>query len=213
MRIKKFLLSAMLLLLALSTNAAVKTEGNCVTVDVERPAAGGARVVCLEVINDNIIRVRATSESTLPKKHESLMIVKQTAKPQFTTSEKGDIVEVKAKNVTAQVDKKTGQITFFDADGKRLAKETKDGKTFFDRSFTKADFRSLLSKDFQKYGIMDGLRFNHAEEGKLYFNTCVSLPDSDMSCPFFLTIGPDGSYTITPDTTIDEDALPTPDNT
>ena len=90
---------------------------------------------------------------------------------------------------------------------------TKDGKTLFSRSFTKADFRSLLSKDFQKYGIMDGLRFNHAEEGKLYFNTCVSLPDSDMSCPFFLTIGPDGSYTITPDTTIDEDALPTPDNT
>lgn len=90
---------------------------------------------------------------------------------------------------------------------------TKDGKTLFSRSFSKADFRSLLSKDFQKYGIMDGLRFNHAEEGKLYFNTCVSFPDSDMSCPFFLTIGPDGSYTITPDTTIDEDALPTPDNT
>ena len=85
---------------------------------------------------------------------------------------------------------------------------TKDGKTLFSRSFTKADFRSLLSKDFQKYGIMDGLRFNHAEEGKLFFNTCVSLPDSDMSCPFFLTIGPDGSYTITPDTTVDEDALP-----
>jgi hypothetical protein len=89
----------------------------------------------------------------------------------------------------------------------------KDGRTLFEHSFTKADFKSKLSEDFQKYGIMDGLRFNHAEEGKLYFNTCVSLPDSDMSCPFFLTIGPDGSYTITPDTTIDEDALPTPDNT
>lgn len=85
---------------------------------------------------------------------------------------------------------------------------TKDGKAFFNHSFTKGDFRSLLSNDFQKYGIMDGLRFNYAEEGKLYFNTCVSFPDSDMSCPFILTIGPDGSYTITPDTTVEDEELP-----
>jgi len=89
---------------------------------------------------------------------------------------------------------------------------TKDGRTLFNRSFTKADFRSMLSKEFQNHGIMDGMRFSHAEEGKLYFNTCVSYPDSDMSCPFILTIGPDGSYTITPNTTLDEDDVPpTPD--
>ena len=82
---------------------------------------------------------------------------------------------------------------------------TKDGKQLFNRSFTKADFKSQLKEDFQKFGIMDGLRFNHAEEGKLYFNTCVSFPESDMSCPFILTIGPDGSYTITPDTSFDEE--------
>lgn len=120
-------------------------------------------------------------------------------------------------NITSEADEELPEVV--DEDGVKYKDNrfslviTKDGKTLFSRSFTKADFRSLLSKDFQKYGIMDGLRFNHAEEGKLYFNTCVSLPDSDMSCPFFLTIGPDGSYTITPDTTIDEDALPTPDNT
>ncbi len=85
---------------------------------------------------------------------------------------------------------------------------TKDGRQLFSRSFTKADFKAQLSKDFQKYGIMDGLRFNRAEEGRLYFNTCVSFPESDMSCPFFLIVGPDGSYRIEPDTTIDEDDLP-----
>ena len=80
----------------------------------------------------------------------------------------------------------------------------KDEAKFFNRSFTKADFKSQLKEDFQKYGIMDGMSFNHAEEGKLYFNACVSFPESDMSCPFILTIGPDGSYTITPDTSFDE---------
>ena len=120
-------------------------------------------------------------------------------------------------NITSEADEELPEVV--DEDGVKYKDNrfslviTKDGRTLFSRSFSKADFRSLLSKDFQKYGIMDGMRFNHAEEGKLYFNTCVSLPDSDMSCPFLLTIGPDGSYTITPDTTIDEDALPTPDNT
>jgi len=81
----------------------------------------------------------------------------------------------------------------------------KDGKTLFERSLTKADFNSKLPEDFQKYGIIDGLRFNHAEEGKLYFNACVSFPESDMICPFLLTIGPDGSYTITHDANFGEE--------
>ena len=81
----------------------------------------------------------------------------------------------------------------------------KDGRPLFERSFTKADFKPQLPEDFQKLGIMDGLRFNHAEEGKLYFNTCVSFPDSDMTCPFILTIGPDGSFTLAPDPTFGEE--------
>jgi len=85
----------------------------------------------------------------------------------------------------------------------------KDGKTLFNKSFTKADFKAMLDKDFQKYAIMDGLRFDRAEDGKLLFNTSVSYPESDMSAPFILTIGPDGSHSIVPDTSIDED-LPAP---
>ena len=56
---------------------------------------------------------------------------------------------------------------------------------------------------FKKYGIIDGIRFNRAEEGKPYFNPCVSYPESDLSSPFLLTIGPDGSSTITKDEYMD----------
>ena len=58
-------------------------SGNFVTIPVKEAKAGGAQVVRLQVINDNIIRVQATSERTLPKK-QSLMIVPQTAQPKFT---------------------------------------------------------------------------------------------------------------------------------
>ena len=115
-------------------------------------------------------------------------------------------------SITSQPDEELPEVV--DEDGVKYKDNrfnlliTKDGKTFFDRSFTKADFKSQLTEAFQKYGIMDGLRFNQAEDGKLLFNTCVSYPDSDMSCPFILTIGPDGSYTITPDISIDDDVPP-----
>ena len=115
-------------------------------------------------------------------------------------------------SITSQADENLPEVV--DEDGIKYKDNrfnlviTKDGKQFFSHSFTKADFKSQLSEDFQKYGIMDGLRFNHIEEGKLYFNTCVSFPDSDMSCPFILTVGPDGSFNLAPDTTIDDDFPP-----
>ena len=103
-------------------------DGQFVTIPVKNVKAGGAQVVRLQVVNDNIIRVQATSEAQLPEK-QSLIIVKQTAKPKFTVSD-GDQVIVKAAAVEARVDKQTGRVTFFDANGQPLLKEAKEGKTF-----------------------------------------------------------------------------------
>ena len=56
-----------------------------------------------------------------------------------------------------------------------------------------------------KNGILDGFRFNRVDNGKLVFSLCVSYPDSDLSAPFLLTIGPDGSSTIVEDEFMDVD--------
>ena len=111
--------------------AHVQNNGNNVTV---RPDGGQAKVIRLEVVNDNIIRVRATSQDDLPEKPASLMIVPQVApvKGSFSVSEETDNVVVKAKNVKAVVAKATGEVTFFDANGNQLLKEAKDGKMFKD---------------------------------------------------------------------------------
>lgn len=75
----------------------------------------------------------------------------------------------------------------------------RDGVDFFRRRFTKASFGSQLDDSFLKNGILDGFRFMTAQEGKLTFGVCVSFPESDMSEPFVLTVGPDGSFTLEPD--------------
>ena len=79
----------------------------------------------------------------------------------------------------------------------------RDGGTFFRRRFTKSSFGSQLDDNFRKNGILDGFRFMSAKEGQLTFGVCVSFPESDMSTPFVLTIGPDGSSTLEPDTAPD----------
>ena len=103
-------------------------SGQYVTIPVKEAKEGGAQVVRLQVVNDNIIRVQATPENKLPEK-QSLIIVKQAQAPKFTVTD-GDEVCVKAARVEARVDKNTGGVTFYDANGKVLLKESKKGKTF-----------------------------------------------------------------------------------
>ena len=103
-------------------------SGQYVTIPVKEAKEGGAQVVRLQVVNDNIIRVQATPENKLPEK-QSLIIVRQTQTPKFTVTD-GDEVCVKAAGVEARVDKNTGGVTFYDGNGKLLLKEAKNGKTF-----------------------------------------------------------------------------------
>ncbi len=147
----------------------VQKSGNSVTI---RPDEGQAKVIRLEVINNNIIRVRATSKETLPEKPASLMIVPQAAPPKdVDIDDDDDKVTVKAKNVKAVVDTETGSIAFFDANGKELLKEAKDGKQFWD--FTVPERELGMKTDYtvpeaQKHGLTWQMKFDSPEDEAFY---------------------------------------------
>ena len=142
-------------------------DGNSITIPVKNVKAGGAKVVRLQVINDNIIRVQATSEDALPQK-QSLMIVEQTAKPKFTVNEDDDKVIVKAQNVEARVDVESGRVTFYDANGKELLKEAKDGKQF--KNFTVPE---------REFGIKGGAPLTEAMKHGLTWQMKFDSPDDE----------------------------------
>ena len=54
--------------------AVVSQSSNAVTICPDR---GEARVIRLQVVDDGIIRVRATSEEVLPEKEPSLIVLKE----------------------------------------------------------------------------------------------------------------------------------------
>ncbi len=143
-----------IILLACTTNMAVAADyvrdGNNVTINITK-SKNGANLLRLQVVNDNIIRVEASADKQFPTK-SSLIIVPQTAKPQFAVSENGNTVEVKAKNVKACVDKQTGRITFYDNNGKLLLKEADGGKTFKHYTVPEANIGVGTLTDAQKNG-------------------------------------------------------------
>ena len=81
----------------------------------------------------------------------------------------------------------------------------KNGAVLFARTFKKADFLHLLDASFAKHSILDGCRFVQVHEGMVTFFLAVSYPDSDMSRPFKLNIGPDGSYMIVKNDDLEEE--------
>ena len=174
----RLLLNAAALAALLPASAAdVKQSGNTITI---RPDGGQAKVIRLEVMNDNIIRVRATSKDSLSVKPQSLMIVPQAPfKGSVTVTEteasesehikSPAYVYVKAKNVWVRVSKESGRIAFFNGNGIPLAQEAPDrpgegsGKQFWD--FTVPD-RELGIKggvqptEEQKHGLSWQLTFS-----------------------------------------------------
>ena len=169
MKRKNMLLLA-LLLTTTALAADVQTNGNTVTI---RPDGGQARVVRLEVMNDNIVRVRATSKDELPQKRESLIIVPQTppAKGSYTISEEGSTVVVKTRNAKACVDTRTGRVTFFDAGGKTLLCEAEDGKLFSDFTVPEREYGlkggAPLTEEM-KHGLQWQMKFDSPADEAFY---------------------------------------------
>ena len=130
MRKASFLLTIILLAAALGVAAAdFVRSGNSVTVRLQAPAKNGAKVVRLQVVGDNIIRVQATPADVFPQKPASLIVVPQTAKPQFDVTQEDCKVVVKTAKVKATVCSKSGKVEFFDANGNSLLKEAKDKRS------------------------------------------------------------------------------------
>ena len=168
--LRTFLTGLLSLTVTMLWAADYQVDGQFVTIPVKQVKADGAQVVRLQVVNDNIIRVQATSKAQLPEK-QSLMIVKQTQKPKFTVKEDGDVVSVKAANVEARVDGNTGHITFFDANGKQLLKEAKDGKQFWDFTVPERELgmkTGYTVPEEQKHGLSWQMKFDSPDDEAFY---------------------------------------------
>ncbi len=173
MRILRTMMTGVLTFAATAMIAADYTvDGQYVTIPVKEAKAGGAQLVRLQVVNDRIIRVQATSKAQLPEK-QSLMIVAQTQKPKFDvySLDNTDEVWVKAAKVMAKVNTGSGQITFYDEQERELLKESKDGKKFWDFTVPERELgmrNGYTVPEEQKHGLSWQMKFDSPDDEAFY---------------------------------------------
>lgn len=79
-----------------------------------------------------------------------------------------------------------------------------DGSVFFQKSFTKADFKSYLNDQYNRNGILEGLVFDEVDGNQLEFAASVSLPQSeDEYIPLEVKVDNFGNITIERDNSLD----------
>ena len=163
------LLSTLLMSGASAAFAAGYTDnGNGITLQVKHASADGVRIVRLEVVNDDIIRVRATCTDAFPEKH-SLIVVPQKSAAKYKVTEKNGMITLKAKNIKAVVNEATGHIAFYDAKGELLLNETKNGKTF--RPYTVPDNEIGMGaslSEAQRHGWSWNATFESSDDEAFY---------------------------------------------
>ena len=174
MRILRMMMTGVLTFAAATAMMAADytVGGQYVTIPVKEAKAGGAQLVRLQVVNDRIIRVQATSKAQLPEK-QSLMIVAQTQKPKFDvySLDNTDEVWVKAAKVMAKVNTGSGQITFYDEQERELLKESKDGKKFWDFTVPERELgmrNGYTVPEEQKHGLSWQMKFDSPDDEAFY---------------------------------------------
>ena len=114
--------------------------------------AGNVR---LKVITDNIIRVSAAPGDF--STDTSLVVLNRNLPPlpDFDVREHGDTVSVSTSQVTASLDRSTGAVTFFDADGKVVLREKAGGRSF----------EPFKADDTEAYSVMQVFESADDDEG------------------------------------------------
>lgn len=71
-----------------------------------------------------------------------------------------------------------------------------DGSVFFKKTFTKNAFRSALTDNMSKKGILDGFVFHKVNGDGLLFAASVSYPQSDESIPLLINVTRMGAVSV-----------------
>lgn len=174
---------ATLLLAAMSVNmtvAAVYTRLNDGVI-VNTPDCN----VRLRVVDEKIIRVSATPADSFPA-DASLVVLPAKSVPHFTLSESDGNIIVSTAQIKAVVSEKSGAVSFFDKDGKKILQENQQGRTFTPISVEGTDAYTVqqtfesLNDDEGLYGLgqhqANEFNYKGKNEELFQYNTKVSVP-------------------------------------
>lgn len=147
--------------------------------------AANTAVIRLQVINNNIIRVTASSTPQLPKVNSLITILNKPLSSTWSAVKNGNNVLLKTTAITAFIDIATGAVSFFDKKGKQILSEKNNSRKFTpvvyegERSYAISQtFETAADDAYYGLGQHQSDQFNYKGEQVLLFqnNTEVAIP-------------------------------------
>ena len=81
---------------------------------------------------------------------------------------------------------------------------TQGNQQIFNKTFTKQSFSSLVSGEFMKQAILEGMVFDKTTTQGFVYAVSVSYPQTDLYIPVSLTITPDGKMSMVKEELMEE---------
>ncbi len=182
-------LAALLLLSAICTYAQkVEQAGDGIIVYPRLPFSGGVQMVKLQIVEENIIRVAATSSQNFSEK-ESLVVVHEPANVQWVLINGIDSVSVVTKRLKATVSLLTGAVSFYDSNNQKIIAEKEGGRAMVPAVFEGQPSYSIqqlfeTTADDAYYGLGQ-----HQDDVYNYKNRQVFLfqNNTEVAVPFLIS--------------------------
>ena len=158
---------------------------NGVVVHLNAKLETGPKTIAIEVINNRILHVMASPVNEIIHSKSLCVIDKSSEPSSFKVSERNNILVLTTSKMKAEISLASGEITFFDENGKRLLKERENGKSFSPitvegtkgYSFSEV-FESPDDEAFYGLGQHQSDEFNYKNRNEILYqyNTKVSVP-------------------------------------
>lgn len=159
-------------------------EGVVVNLSQQHPA--DVKKVRLQVVNDNIVHVSATPENKFSKAKSLIIVPRAGNRPDFSVEATDSVVILKTKHLQVDVQRRTGEVTFADANGHSILRENEGGGKSFTPITIEGTKGYALHQVFESpddeafYGLgqhqADEFNYKGRNETLLQYNTKVSIP-------------------------------------
>ena len=78
------------------------------------------------------------------------------------------------------------------------------GKSFYNKTFTKSDFESIIEPAFLRKSILEGLVYNKVSSKGILYAASVCYPQTDLYIPISILITPQGKMSMKKDEMLEE---------
>ena len=185
-RYKLIVLFSFLVSLTVYSGTTYRKNVDGIQISLNQKSTAAVKIIRLQVITDDIIRVSATPAGQLPPTNSLITTYATTQQKGWTATQSGEYVILKTATTKAIVSTKTGEIKFTDLSGKTILQEQKNGgKTFIPitvegkSGYTfRQVFESPADEAFYGLGQHQSDEFNYKgkNEELFQYNTKVSIP-------------------------------------